>query len=117
MGYGHRPAARPGAPARGSVYGAVFNRDESRILTWSDDKTARLWDAGTGQPLGPALQHEDAVRGAVFSRDESRILTWSTTRRRGCGMRAPASPRPCAPASRFVWARVQPGREPHPDLE
>jgi hypothetical protein len=24
--------------------GAAFSRDERRILTWSDDKTARLWD-------------------------------------------------------------------------
>lgn len=28
------------------VEGAVFNRDEAKILTWSDDNTARLWDIG-----------------------------------------------------------------------
>ncbi len=28
------------------VSGAVFSRDESLILTWSDDSTARLWDIG-----------------------------------------------------------------------
>jgi hypothetical protein len=55
------------------VDGAQFNRDESRILTWGGDKTARLWDARTGQQIGPAVQHEDMVDG-----DESRILTWST---------------------------------------
>ena len=60
-----------------SVMGAVFNRDESRILTWSQDNTARLWDAVSGNPLGPPLLHQDAVGGAVFNRDESRILTWS----------------------------------------
>ena len=27
-----------------AVGGAAFSRDESRILTWSDDRTARLWD-------------------------------------------------------------------------
>ena len=26
------------------VYGAVFNQDETRILTWSGDGTARLWN-------------------------------------------------------------------------
>ena len=37
-----------------SVSGAVFSRDESRLLTWSDDGTARLWDAASGQELVPA---------------------------------------------------------------
>ena len=54
----------------------VFNRDESRILTWSRDKTARLWDASSGQTL-LTLTHQNAVDGAVFNRDGSRILTWS----------------------------------------
>ena len=30
-----------------------LHREEKRILTWSDDGTARLWDAATGQELGP----------------------------------------------------------------
>ena len=59
------------------VRGAVFSRDEKRILTFSNDKTARLWDAATGKQVGPSLTHEDIVRGAVFSRDEKRILTFS----------------------------------------
>ena len=79
---------------QGSVQGARFNRDESRILTWSKDGTARVWDAHTGQALGPALQHQSAVLGAQYSRDESRILTWSGDMfgkkvTRVCGMRAP----------------------------
>ena len=63
---------------QGPVYGAQFSRDESRILTWSWDKTARLWDARTGKQLGPALEHQGPVSGAQFNQDESRILTWST---------------------------------------
>ena len=31
------------------VNGAQFSRDESRVLTWSSDKTVRLWD--TTDPL------------------------------------------------------------------
>ena len=57
--------------------GAVFSKDETRILTWSDDSTARLWNAATGAQIGPALRHDGAVSGAVFSKDETRILTWS----------------------------------------
>ena len=72
-----RGADRAGAHARRPVSGAVFSKDETRILTWSDDKTARLWNAATGAQIGPALTHDDWVSGAVFSKDETRILTWS----------------------------------------
>ena len=57
--------------------GAVFNRDESRILTWSGDGTARLWAVGQNEAI-QTFKHEKWVRGAVFNRDESRILTWSS---------------------------------------
>jgi WD40 repeat protein len=59
-----------------AVSGAVFSRDGSRILSWSNDNTARMWDAASGQPL-LTFRHEDIVYGAVFSRDEGRILSWS----------------------------------------
>ena len=35
------------------VRGAVFSRDESRILSWSGDNTGGLWDATTGREIGP----------------------------------------------------------------
>ena len=58
--------------------GAQFSRDDRRILTWSGDNTARLWDARTGKALGPgAASTRTKFSGAQFSRDESRILTWS----------------------------------------
>ena len=28
----------------GRVNGAMFDSNESRVLSWSEDKTARLWD-------------------------------------------------------------------------
>jgi WD40 repeat protein/tetratricopeptide (TPR) repeat protein len=62
---------------KAAVKGAVFSRDESRILTWSDDGTARTWESTTGQPLTPSLEHKGPVKGAVFNQDETRILTWS----------------------------------------
>ncbi|MDM8523359.1 hypothetical protein QUF80_08305, partial [Desulfococcaceae bacterium HSG8] len=57
--------------------GALFSKDESRILTWSRDGTARVWNASDGKPLTEPMKHESYVNGAVFSKDESRILTWS----------------------------------------
>ena len=59
------------------IAGPTLNRDATRILTWSDDGTARLWDAATGQALAPLLRHEDAVSSATLNRDETRILTRS----------------------------------------
>ena len=64
----------------------AFNRDESRILTWVTDGTARLWDAATGQELVPAMKSGQSVWSAAFDREEKRILTWSVTARRGCGV-------------------------------
>jgi hypothetical protein len=61
----------------GAIWGGVFSKDEGRILTWSEDGTARLWNAASGMQVGPTLKHAKAVRGAVFSKDEGRILTWS----------------------------------------
>ena len=64
----------------GDVFGASFSKDESRILTWSEDGTARLWGpkAGTqGMTEIARMAHDWIVRGAAFSKDETRILTWS----------------------------------------
>jgi hypothetical protein len=55
----------------------VFSPDGTRILTASDDNTARLWDAATGQPVAEPLRHEGGIRSAVFSSDGARILTAS----------------------------------------
>jgi WD40 repeat protein len=55
----------------------MFNKAEDRILTWSSDGTARMWDANDGSPIGLPMRHRDAVGGAVFNQDETRILTRS----------------------------------------
>jgi hypothetical protein len=60
----------------GTVRGAAFSPDGTRLLTWSYDATARLWDVESGTQLR-VLQHDDGVRGARFSADGRRALTWS----------------------------------------
>ena len=57
---------------------AAFSPDGKRIVTASEDKTARLWDAETGKPIGEPLKgHEGAVSSAAFSPDGKRIVTAS----------------------------------------
>ena len=61
----------------GSVRSADFSPDGSRILTASDDNTARLWDSSSGQLLATLKGHEATVWSAAFSPDGKRIVTAS----------------------------------------
>ena len=61
----------------GMIEGVSLSHDKSRLLSWGDDATARLWDLTTFEAIGPPLVHDDSVWGAAFSRNETRILTWS----------------------------------------
>ncbi|PDW03664.1 NACHT and WD repeat domain-containing protein [Candidatus Viridilinea mediisalina] len=58
------------------VNNAIFSPDGTRILTSSDDRTARLWGLD-GQPLATLMGHTDAVISAGFSPDGQRIITAS----------------------------------------
>ena len=57
---------------------ASFSPDGKRVVTSSADKTARIWNARTGQPITPPLQHGDMVSHASFSSDGKRVVTAST---------------------------------------
>ena len=61
----------------GVVWSAVFSPDGRRVLTASDDKTARLWEAESGKLLATFQGHTDTVNSAVFSPDGMRVLTAS----------------------------------------
>src|SRR5439155_1734985 len=41
------------------------------------DHTVRVWDAGTGRPIGQAMRHEGPVYTASFSPDGKRIVSGS----------------------------------------
>ena len=74
-------ASTPGSRAVFSHADAVtcvaFSPDGKTVLTGSDDKTARLWDAATGQPIGQPLTHQGAVMAVAFSPDGKTVLTGS----------------------------------------
>lgn len=71
------PYAVPAMTHKGPVLGASFNADETRVLSWSWDKTARIWDTSSGRQIGQAMRHEHNVSSAVFSADQARVLTAS----------------------------------------
>ena len=72
------------------VDGATWNADESLILTWSGDGTARVWEAGSDTPRRQTLAHDGWVIGATWNADESPFSPerrW--TARLGGGQRRP----------------------------
>ena len=64
-------------PHANQVSDVAVSPDGSRIVTTSEDKTARLWDSATGAPLATLAGHTAWVTGAVFSPDGTLILTRS----------------------------------------
>jgi WD40 repeat protein len=63
-----RPAAIPPLPHKAPVAAMEFSADGHWLLTQTGT-TAQLWDATTGQSVGPALAHSPALTGAAISSD------------------------------------------------
>jgi WD40 repeat protein len=58
------------------VHSVAFSPDGKRIVSGSNDKTLRLWDASNGQPIGkPFHGNESAVTSVAFSPDGKRIVS------------------------------------------
>jgi WD40 repeat protein len=65
-------------PHRGGVNSVAFSPDGQTVVTASsDDWTARLWSAATGQAVGQPMPHQGPVYMAAFSPDSQTVLTGS----------------------------------------
>src|SRR5262249_41311979 len=69
-----KTAAPPLIHEEGVISQAMFSPDGRRILTVKG-QTARLWDAGTGEPVAPVFHHNDIVHQAVFSPEGRYVAT------------------------------------------
>ena len=79
-GSGTPTPASPSPPSRGTPQGsnsAAFSPDGKRVVTASNDKTARVWDADSGKALASLQGHTAQVRSAAFSPDGKRVVTAS----------------------------------------
>ncbi len=65
-----RELALPGGPVRA----VAVSRDGKWVMT-GDDKTARLWDVGTGKEVRQFEGHDGEVAGVAFSPDGGRAAT------------------------------------------
>jgi dipeptidyl aminopeptidase/acylaminoacyl peptidase len=73
-----QPIGEPLKGHEGQIYSATFSPDARRIVTASEDKTARIWDVTTGQSISEPLKgHDGGVTSAAFSPDGRRIVTAS----------------------------------------
>src|SRR5207245_1284002 len=64
--YTLRPTLLGVIPHKGGVLQAAFSADGRRLVTASEDGTARVWDAATGQPLTSPLPGRGPVTCAAF---------------------------------------------------
>ena len=60
-----------------TVWAVAFSPDGNHVVSSSEDKTIKVWDAKTGQELFTLSGHSELVNGVAYSPDGKRISTAS----------------------------------------
>jgi WD40 repeat protein len=61
----------------GPIWSVAFSPDGTRMITGSEDNTARIWDVATGREVSILKGHASDVIAAIFSPDGRHIVTGS----------------------------------------
>ncbi|MBI2926678.1 MAG: DUF1513 domain-containing protein, partial [Verrucomicrobia bacterium] len=60
-----------------SLLAGAFSHDGTRVATAGRDRSARVWDAGSGRAITPPLSHGSHIVAVAFARDGDRLATAS----------------------------------------
>jgi WD40 repeat protein len=74
---GWDPCLRTMEGHSGVVRSIAISQDGTRIISGSDDKTIRIWDAQTGTALCKLEGHSDVVASVAISNDGTHVISGS----------------------------------------
>ena len=59
------------------VLSVAYSLDGTKIISGSDDKTIKIWDANTGECLKTLEGHSSNVQSVAYSPDGTKIISGS----------------------------------------